>query len=170
VDLSPSGIKALTRLAHVMSAARRHLGVDVTGDENGVTLGTGTTRTARWFPATPESVADARSWVSRLSVSTGHGPLAHTVELLVSELATNAVRYSEGEQFLVHFDADARVVVAVCDTNPGAPIRRQPDPTQSGGRGLQIVAALADRWGVELRGDGKCLWFQLDGDPEPRLA
>jgi anti-sigma regulatory factor (Ser/Thr protein kinase) len=140
----------------------------MTGAETGFDLGSNQIKTARWFPATPQSVADARAWVSGMSVSTGHGPLAATVALLVSELATNAVRYSEGKEFLIHFDAGARLVVAVCDTSPDAPIRRQPDPTQSGGRGLQILAELADCWGVELRQDGKCLWFRLDGDTDPR--
>ena len=64
------------------------------------------------------------------------------IELLVSELATNAVPYAGGERFLLKFDADAHVFVAVCDANTTMPQPRHQTPTDAGGRGLAIVGSL----------------------------
>ena len=119
----------------------------------------------RWFPATAEAVAQARSWVCEVAAATGHAPLAPTVELLVSELATNAVRYADGDHFMVEFDANSHVIVAVCDASPTVPQTRNPSSGEIRGRGLAIVDSLSDRWGAELHRDGKCLWFQLDDQP-----
>jgi anti-sigma regulatory factor (Ser/Thr protein kinase) len=81
--------------------------------------------------------------------------------LLVSELATNAVRYGEGE-FLVHVDVDDDVIrVEVADSSRELPRLRPPAETAATGRGLHIVAALALSWGAETRGPGKVVWFTL---------
>ena len=114
-----------------------------------------------WFPGTPESVAKARAWVREAAQHSGHAPLAPTVELLVSELATNAVRYSAEGGFLIELDTDHRLIVAVCDSSSTPPAVVEAAPTDTGGRGLALVSTLADRWGVELHPDGKCLWFEL---------
>jgi anti-sigma regulatory factor (Ser/Thr protein kinase) len=119
-------------------------------------------RRQHWFPGTVESIAQAREWVSEIAVATGHAPLAPTVELLVSELATNAVRYANGNRFSVEFDADGLLLIAVCDGNPTKPAPRQATIRDEGGRGLVIVEALSDRWGAEVHHSGKCVWFQLE--------
>lgn len=129
-------------------------GMKPTSDEASVRL-------RHWFPGTLEAVAQAREWVNEVAVSTGHAPLAPTVELLVSELATNAVRYAEGNRFSVEFNADGLLLVAVCDSNVVAPVPRRATSNEEGGRGLAIVAALSDRWGAEVHHTGKCVWFQL---------
>ena len=123
-------------------------------------------RLKAWFPGTAEAVSQAREWVSEVAVSTGHAPLAPTVELLVSELATNAVRYADGKRFSVEFDADGLLLIAVCDAVTTKPTPRHALASEEGGRGLAIVDALSDRWGAEVHHDGKCVWFQLE-DPAP---
>jgi anti-sigma regulatory factor (Ser/Thr protein kinase) len=119
-------------------------------------------RLQHWFPGTTVAVAQARQWVNEIAVSTGHAPLAPTVELLVSELATNAVRYANGNPFSVEFDADGLLLIAVCDSSGAAPKPRRAASSEESGRGLAIVAALSDRWGAEVHHQGKCVWFQLE--------
>jgi len=81
------------------------------------------------------------------------------VELLVSELASNAVAHA-GTPFTVsvQFD-DQRIRVEVSDTGDGVPCVRPPDPLASNGRGLQLLGALADSWGVDSHEPGKTVWF-----------
>jgi anti-sigma regulatory factor (Ser/Thr protein kinase) len=127
----------------------------------------GAVRLRHWFPGTTEAVGEARDWVNEIAVSTGHAPLASTVELLVSELATNAVRYAQGKRFSVEFDVDGLLLIAVCDSSPEAPTPRRAASSEEGGRGLAIVAALSDRWGAEVHHEGKCVWFQLEEQVVP---
>jgi serine phosphatase RsbU (regulator of sigma subunit)/anti-sigma regulatory factor (Ser/Thr protein kinase) len=85
------------------------------------------------------------------------------VEIMVSELASNAVRHT-GSGFTVLLDVSAsRVRVEVSDSGEGRPVLRSPDPSESSGRGLHIVNLLADEWGVSDSGDGsgKTIWFNL---------
>ena len=139
-----------------------------TGSSTRPTPAEDSVRVQRWFPGNAAAIPQARDWVSRAAVSSGHAPLAATVELLVSELATNAVRYAHGGRFSVEFDADGLLLVAVCDTNTTAPMPRRSAPNDEDGRGLTIVGALSDRWGAEVHRDGKCVWFQLE-EPVPTV-
>ena len=85
------------------------------------------------------------------------------VQLVVSELATNAVLHAGGE-FTVRLTCGGDVVrIAVADSASEHPAPVEPDGSTAGGRGLRIVELLADRWGVEDRGAGKSVWaeFQL---------
>ena len=118
----------------------------------------------RWFPASSGSVPQARMWVrDQLVDSSADGPL---VELLVTELTTNAVRHARGDRFLVEVGSDRDVTVVVSDLDPTAPKMSNAAPGDSGGRGLAIVARLSDGWGSQIRKDGKCLWFVVSG-PSP---
>jgi hypothetical protein len=78
---------------------------------------------------------------------------------------------------LVHTDADAlllaevrgartgpggrRMRVEVTDTSDDLPHRRSPGELASSGRGLMLIEMLADVWGVDPRGEGKSIWFEL---------
>jgi anti-sigma regulatory factor (Ser/Thr protein kinase) len=89
--------------------------------------------------------------------------VAEAVGVMVSELATNSLRHA-GSDFRVRVDTDDRLIrVAVSDSGPGQPFLRSPHPREPTGRGLRIVQALADDWGVApLReGRGKVVWFTL---------
>lgn len=120
------------------------------------------------FPAFPVSVPEARRYVTDLL---GDLPpeAGQTVSLLVSELATNAVRYAGG-QFVVTVEytaEDGRVWIGVTDTSPGLPVLRMPEVTAERGRGMQLVGSLADRWGVRRRRETgeKTVWFELTARP-----
>ena len=94
----------------------------------------------------------------------GHTPstLVEDVELVVSELVTNAMRHGRG-QITMHLEvAPDRVVVGVQDQGAGRPSPRQPDATDANGRGLALVAILATEWGVSPEpGGGKVVWCVL---------
>ncbi len=84
-----------------------------------------------------------------------------TAELLTSELVTNALLHA-GTDLVVHVEAENDVVrVAVddgCDTGPRL---GSPETIDLGGRGMPLVASLADRWGWEPLSIGKRVWFEV---------
>lgn len=90
---------------------------------------------------------------------------ADDVLLCVSELATNALVHGvpPGRGFLVRVRHDGGVVrVEVHDSGGGRPrIADREDNGGEGGRGLLLVAALADKWGVAERNPGKTVWAEF---------
>ncbi|MFJ5310009.1 ATP-binding protein [Streptomyces sp. NPDC088350] len=84
------------------------------------------------------------------------------VLLCVSELATNALVHGvpAGRQFRVFLRYDGQVLrVEVHDSGGGVPrVDAHPEDTDEGGRGLLLVSALADKWGVGERELGKVVW------------
>lgn len=89
--------------------------------------------------------------------------LVADAELGVSELIANAVRYARTEVTLT-VTADEQVTIAVLDGEPRLhrPVPPLPDDMLAeSGRGLRIVAAVADDWGIEARTGGKSVWFSL---------
>ncbi len=127
--------------------------------------------TSKTFPATTAAVTAARRFAVE---AVGNLPRAtvDTVALAVSELATNCVRYA-GTEFTVDVDQTAkRLRVAVTDSGRGTPTVRSPDPSEPSGRGLMLVQALSDEWGVtkSRRGVGKTVWFELQLSARPGSA
>jgi anti-sigma regulatory factor (Ser/Thr protein kinase) len=90
----------------------------------------------------------------------------------VSELIANSVRHSgHGKTKDISLRASAepeKVRVEVADAGAGFHhVRREPDPMETGGRGLYLVDILADRWGI--KGDpNTCVWFELARSDERR--
>ncbi|MEU9887066.1 ATP-binding protein [Sphaerisporangium sp. NPDC051011] len=121
-------------------------------------------RMSRSFLGTPPSVTEARRFVTTFLAG---WPLVDTAELIVSELATNAIRHSAtkrfGGRFHVEIQAERhRVWLGVTDEGgPDAPAMHTPGGEEEGGRGLLLVATLADSYGV--RGDeyGRTVWATL---------
>lgn len=112
----------------------------------------------RRFAADPASVSAARAFVATQLASDDAG-LVDRVLLLVSELASNSVRHAQSA-FVLHVERDAGAIrVSVHDDGDGRPQVRHPAPSDPSGRGLQIVAALSDEWGVDADGPGKSVWF-----------
>lgn len=122
------------------------------------------------FPADPHSVAAAR----RLAVevlSDADASVRESIELMVSELATNAVRHA-GSGFQLRI-ARQRDVIRVEVTDPGAgkPKPRSPGPDEPTGRGLRIVEMLSDAWGVEQHANrGKTVWFTVSASTRASAA
>jgi len=107
----------------------------------------------------------ARSFV-RGVLGSGH-PYGDVAVLLVSEIFGNSVRHSgsgaPGETVTVAVIAgDGIVRIEVTDrAGPGTPELRPAGGDAEGGRGLQLVAGLAARWGWRLRGGRMETWFEL---------
>ena len=88
--------------------------------------------------------------------------LIAAVEVLVSELATNAVRHAR-TVFTVAASWDGQTLrVEVSDASPLAPRPQLAvHPDGEGGRGLLLVDAIASSWGVDLNPEGKTVWFTI---------
>jgi anti-sigma regulatory factor (Ser/Thr protein kinase) len=117
----------------------------------------------RVFPNTLESVGEARHY----AVDAMQGLLPEKIDeiaVMVSELTTNSVNHAASEFTLTIRRSADEVYVGVSDMGPGEPVMRSPRPTEPEGRGLRIVRALADRWGVIPAPDrsGKTVWFSVD--------
>ncbi|MDH6116102.1 serine phosphatase RsbU (regulator of sigma subunit)/anti-sigma regulatory factor (Ser/Thr protein kinase) [Kitasatospora sp. GAS204A] len=101
--------------------------------------------------------------------------LIDTAELLASELVTNAIRHTDRDAMftarLYREDGrEPRLRIEVEDESDLWPKRRTPGEQASSGRGLMLVEALADAWGVEPRGSGKRMWFELSAPPVAEAA
>jgi two-component sensor histidine kinase len=123
------------------------------------------------FDSSSGSVPAAR----RFAIGTLHdvsSQVTHTVAMIVTELASNCVRHAASSGFAVKIDQTAGAVqIEVTDNGGGTPAPRAVRPTDPSGRGLQIVKALADAWGVvdTADGTGKTVWATVLL-PEPEKA
>lgn len=83
--------------------------------------------------------------------------------LLVSELVTNALLHAHETAVPVAVAAlDRCLHVEVTDHSREVPVNRtHEDPLEPGGFGINLVDALAVRWGVQRNDDGKSVWFDL---------
>jgi anti-sigma regulatory factor (Ser/Thr protein kinase) len=98
------------------------------------------------------------------------GEALSTIELLVSELATNVVLHGGPEISVDVVHDDHRVRVAIADDGPGMPVRRRPGSADDHGRGLGLVESASTAWGIRPTRQGKAVWFELpvvDAPPGP---
>ncbi|WP_093799255.1 ATP-binding protein [Streptomyces sp. Wb2n-11] len=127
---------------------------------------------AEWsFPAEPGAVRTARHAVrDALRAWDLPDTVGDVTVLLVSELVTNSLRYASGPigVRLLRPAADGHppgtrpvLVVEVSDPLPDPPLERAAAPDDEGGRGLQLVACSARRWGTRRGRTGKTVWFEL---------
>ena len=112
------------------------------------------------------SVREARSVLAEPMKRWDLEDLIPTTELLVSELVTNAVKYSRGEVTLRLVNEKA-LVCEVLDNSAALPRLRQANGEDENGRGLQVVRQLAKRWGSRRTPGGKVVWCEqpLPGIP-----
>ncbi|WP_369394106.1 SpoIIE family protein phosphatase [Streptomyces sp. CG1] len=87
--------------------------------------------------------------------------LAMTTELIVSELVTNALRYAT-PPIRLRLLRDTRLTCEVSDASSTAPRLRHARSTDEGGRGLFLVAQLAQRWGARYTSEGKIIWAEQE--------
>jgi anti-sigma regulatory factor (Ser/Thr protein kinase) len=119
-----------------------------------------TFRDAATFPPDPTSVAQARHFVVlRLTLEECPERTVRDAELLVSELATNAVQHARAPFSVALIHDDRTVTIEVADTGEGEPTLR--DGGVGGGHGLRVLRAIADDWGVRRVLEGKAVFFQL---------
>ncbi|TDD19912.1 ATP-binding protein [Actinomadura sp. KC06] len=82
------------------------------------------------------------------------------LELITSELVTNAIRHATAITLVVSLPDDATAMVEVWDDNPEGPSAPRVDLHAEGGRGLLLVGALARSWGWRSTAGGKVTWAQ----------
>ncbi|MYQ45472.1 ATP-binding protein [Streptomyces sp. SID4985] len=114
------------------------------------------------FPRRRTTPRIARGFVVATLAEWGETSRLDDMRLCASELVTNAVLHGTpaGRLILVRVDSFAdHLLIEVHDASDEAPAQRAPEESDVGGRGLLIVSATADSWGVRERtGPGKCVW------------
>ncbi|MEU6526998.1 SpoIIE family protein phosphatase [Streptomyces sp. NPDC046924] len=132
-----------------------------------------TARAAASFEPVGRSVASARAFVRDTLQGWGFADIIDDAVVLTSELVTNAVVHAGTSADLLCLRGDDGVRIEVSDRYPEREVPLQGSavsmgsPDREGGRGLQLCAALADRWGVEYSPTYKTVWFQLDVPERP---
>ncbi|MFI6326517.1 ATP-binding protein [Nonomuraea sp. NPDC050556] len=112
------------------------------------------------------SVPAARAWARRMLVRWEIPHLAERIELLVSELITNAIKHAKTGgapvALILRFVGETlRLEVHDRDAE-NRPIQQRPMAEAVGGHGLWLVEAYSDRWGIDLTEYGKAVWVELD--------
>lgn len=129
--------------------------------------------------ALPTATSCARLHARNIAYEWGLGELADIIELIVSELVTNAVRASVDDDDRPRYTPETGLacihlrlstdglaaLVEVWDENFELPAPTQPGLDDESGRGLMLVDALAERWGLDLppSGRGKVVWALASG-------
>ncbi|MFG6202382.1 SpoIIE family protein phosphatase [Nonomuraea sp. JJY05] len=115
---------------------------------------------ASWaLPDNPIAAREAREHV-RDQLSAWHlDDLVMTTELVASELVGNVIRHAKGPLRL-RLLRSRTLICEVADGSLTTPRIRRASETDEGGRGLQLVAALSQRWGTRFTADGKCIWAE----------
>lgn len=126
-----------------------------------------TARAAASFEPVGRSVATARAFVRDTLQGWGFADIVDDAVVLTSELVTNAVVHAGTSADVLCLRSDEGARIEVSDRYPEREIPLQGtavnmgSPDREGGRGLQLCAALAGRWGVEYTPTHKNVWFQL---------
>ena len=111
----------------------------------------------------PVSVPVARHLALDLLAAWGAPHDAGDAALLVTELVANVVDHVAGEaSFTLEITlAERWLRISVADGSALRPVVRESSTGAERGRGMRLVTAIADRWGIEDREDGKRVWFEL---------
>ncbi|MCC5474036.1 SpoIIE family protein phosphatase [Streptomyces barringtoniae] len=132
-----------------------------------------TARAAATFEPVGRSVATARSFVRDTLQGWGFADIVDDAVVLTSELVTNAVVHAGTHADVLCLRAEDGVRIEVSDRYPEREVPLQNaaatmgSPDREGGRGLQLCAALATRWGVDYTPTHKNVWFQLNLPERP---
>ena len=117
------------------------------------------------LPGEPASVGAVRHWLHAVLTAWSCSQV-DDVELLASELVTNAVVHGEGSVTVRVWPGADGLRVEVSDLGGGTPrLQERLNVESEGGRGLGMVDGLATRWGVAPRttDSGTTVWFEMDG-------
>ncbi|MET9972757.1 ATP-binding protein, partial [Streptomyces sp. NPDC006356] len=111
-------------------------------------------------PSDASAVARTRADAVRRLAAWELDDLGFTTELIVSELVTNAIRYGGGP-IQLRLIRGRTLIIEVSDGSASAPHLRRARVFDEGGRGLLLVAQLAQRWGTRPAPTGKTIWAEL---------
>ncbi|MFJ8752507.1 SpoIIE family protein phosphatase [Streptomyces sp. NPDC102441] len=114
--------------------------------------------------ADPQGLSEARSIVRQALTDWELAGLADDAELVTGELLVNVLLHTEGGAVLtleVLPEPVRRIRLSVQDRSSVWPRRRTPGETSTSGRGLLLLDAVAERWGIEPRGEGKAVWCEI---------
>lgn len=131
------------------------------------------------LPASPPSVRLARDWVTGVLVDIGRPELADSARLAVSELVTNAILHADPPMTVHVRGTVEHPRIEVTDQSLVPPLQRHSAEKidvdddfswSTVGRGLDLVASFAARWGADIdaRGSGKVVWFEPAAEPRDR--
>ncbi|MFE3283375.1 SpoIIE family protein phosphatase [Streptomyces sp. NPDC059233] len=115
-------------------------------------------------PGDPEALVAARHMIGAAVRAGGARERADEIELVADELIVNALMHTDGPAIVtlrVLEGPQRRLRVEVEDRSSALPRRREAGEAGVSGRGLMLVDRLADVWGVEPRGSGKCVWCEF---------
>jgi anti-sigma regulatory factor (Ser/Thr protein kinase) len=122
-------------------------------------LGAGSPATVVEFAPTSNAIREARKLA--VSVAGLEERRSSDLALAVSELATNAVLHAR-TPFVLSVDRRVCLVrVVVSDGSVEKPELQRPSAAATTGRGLNLIDHMVDRWGVDIRPDGKDVWFEM---------
>ncbi len=115
---------------------------------------------------------EARQVVRELLEEWGMLPwIVDDAVLLISEMVTNAFIHARSACVIdLELSPAGTLRLAVTDRSPRPPVPRTADTSDERGRGLEIVASLADRWGVDQLSGGKQVWSEMDTRASRRYA
>lgn len=116
--------------------------------------------------AEPERIGAARRELRQMLHDWADPEQVDAAVLMVSEMATNVLVHTDGDALLLAEisapeEGPRRLRVEVADASDELPHKRRPGELASSGRGLVLMEMLADAWGVDPRGEGKSIWFEL---------
>ncbi|MFF3320725.1 SpoIIE family protein phosphatase [Streptomyces sp. NPDC002889] len=115
----------------------------------------------RWdVPFEPAAVSRMRAAVAEKLDDWDLSEVAFPVELVLSELITNAIRYGSAP-VTVQLLRDRTLTCEVADGSSTSPHLRYAATMDEGGRGLFLVAQMAERWGTRYTPQGKVIWAEI---------
>jgi anti-sigma regulatory factor (Ser/Thr protein kinase) len=123
----------------------------------------------RRFSCSRESVHAARQF-ARAALGKQSRETLDAIELMVSELATNCIQHANSDFEIAIEISQPEIRIEARDTGEGRPAPRSPTPSEPTGRGLRIVEAMSDDWGVVRSSSGKTVWFTIASHPATRAA
>jgi len=110
--------------------------------------------------ATPASVRQARAFLAEHAGDLDDDS-SNAAAICASELVTNSVLHARTPIVFGVTRGSDRLLVTVADGSVDVPQPAPPDDERPSGRGLVLVAALAQEWGVQDEEDGKTVWFTV---------
>jgi len=130
----------------------------MTTDEGGVTA----TRRCR-LGCNSSAPARARAFVADAGQEWGLPEIMiESAQLATSELVSNSVEHAlSGAEIVLERQPDNRLHISVRDNSQAFPVMHPVEAARPRGRGMALVEALAEVWGITPHPDGKTIWLQL---------